>query len=70
MEDVIMAFIKNEKFEKEQWGTTTKVVECMSGYFEKDTKVKIIGVSPRGYDLEDEYGNKIYETGFCSFKPI
>ena len=26
--------------------------------FEKGTKVKIIGISYRGYDIEDEYGHK------------
>lgn len=37
-----------------------------AGYFEKLTKVKVIGKSYRGYDLEDEYGNRIIETGYNS----
>ena len=33
-------------------------------FLPKNTKVKIIGVSARGYDLVDEYGNKVIETGW------
>lgn len=49
---------------------TAKQVESLAGYFEKGTKVEIIGVSERGYDLQDEYGNRILETGFDSVKRI
>ncbi len=28
--------------------------------------VKVIGKSYRGYDLEDEYGNRVIETGYDS----
>ena len=45
---------------------TSRVVESLGGYFEKGTVVEIIGVSNRGYDLQDEYGNIILETGFDS----
>lgn len=31
-----------------------KKVDSCAGYFEKGTKVKVIGKSYRGYDLEDE----------------
>lgn len=43
-----------------------KKVDSCAGYFEKGTKVKVIGKSYRGYDLEDEYGNRIIETGYDS----
>ena len=64
-----MAFIKNKKrFEVGEWATTRRILRCGSGYFEKGTKVKVIGITYRGYDLEDEHGNTIYETGFDSIK--
>ena len=31
---------------------------------EKNSIVKIIGISERGYDIMDEVGNKVYEIGF------
>lgn len=49
---------------------TSRKVECLAGYFEEGTKVEIIGVSERGYDLQDEYGNRILETGFDSVRRI
>lgn len=37
------------------------------GYFETGTKVRVIARnSLRGYDLKDEDGNRIYDTGFDS----
>ena len=64
-----MAYVKNKNgFEVGEWATTKRKVECLSGYFEKGTKVKVIGKSSRGYDLEDEYGNKIIETGYDSIE--
>lgn len=53
-------------FEIGDWATTTKKVDSCAGYFEKGTKVKVIGKSYRGYDLEDEYGNRVIETGYDS----
>lgn len=41
-------------FEIGNWATTTKKLDSCAGYFEKGTKVKVIGKSYRGYDLEDE----------------
>ena len=62
-----MAYVRhNNGLEVGDWGTTNRVVDSCSGYFEKGTKVKIIGVSERGYDLMDEYGNRVIETGFDS----
>lgn len=50
-----MAYVKNKNgFEIGDWATTTKKVDSCAGYFEKGTKVKVIGKSYRGYDLEDE----------------
>lgn len=66
-----MAFVYNNR--NYPIGTrviTTKKVESCCGYFEVGTEVKITGISERGYDLEDEYGNKILETGFGSVRSM
>ena len=49
---------------------TRRIVDCFSGYFEKGTVVTVIGVSKRGYDLQDADGNRIIETGFDSIERI
>lgn len=50
-----MAYVKNKNgFEIGNWATTAKKLDSCAGYFEKGTKVKVIGISYRGYDLEDE----------------
>lgn len=47
------------------WVVTKKRHESMAGIFTKGTKVKIIDVDDmRGYAIEDEYGNKMYEIGW------
>lgn len=47
------------------WVVTKKRHESMAGIFTKGTKVKIIEVdNMRGYAIEDEYGNKMYEIGW------
>lgn len=47
------------------WVITSKRHESLSGIFTKGSKVKIIGIDPmRGYHIEDEYGNKMYEIGW------
>ena len=62
-----MAYIKNKNgFKIGDWAITTKKIDSCAGYFEKGTKVKVIGKSYRGYDLEDEYGNRVIETGYDS----
>lgn len=64
-----MAYVKNNNgFEVGDSVITTRKVDSMAGYFEKGTRVKIIGVSERGYDLQDEFENRVYETGFSSVK--
>ena len=60
-----MAYVKHG-IEVGDWAVTTRVVDSCAGYFEKGTPVKIIGVSERGYDLMDENGNRVIETGFNS----
>ena len=46
---------------------TTRRVTSSIGYFETGTKVRVIARdSLRGYDLEDEDGNRICDTGFDS----
>lgn len=66
-----MAYTKNEtkgKFRVGDWAVTVRRVESFIGYFEKGTKVKVIGKSMYGYDLEDENGNQITDTGFDSIE--
>lgn len=54
-----MAYVKNKNgFEIGEWAVTKKKVDSCAGYFEPGTKVRVIGKSYRGYDLEDEYGNQ------------
>ena len=66
-----MAYIANYiGFGQGQIVVTARRIESCAGYFEEGTKVEIIGVSERGYDLQDEYGNRIIETGFDSIKRI
>lgn len=63
----IMAYVKKQNgFEVGEWATTKRKVASCAGYFEKGTKVKVVGKSYRGYDLEDEYGNRVIETGYDS----
>lgn len=46
---------------------TKDYTSSLSGHFEPGTKVKITYVDEiRGYDLEDEEGNQLLETGFNS----
>lgn len=47
---------------------TRKKVDSCAGYFEPGIKVKVIGKSYRGYDLEDEFGNRVIETGYDSIE--
>lgn len=56
----------NKTFKIEDLVKTSRKIQCSARFFEKDTYVKIINISNRGYDLEDQFGNRIYETGFDS----
>lgn len=64
-----MAYVKNNNsVEVGEWVTTNKQVGTYAGYFESGTKVRVIGVSERGYDLMDEHGNRVIETGWDSVR--
>lgn len=43
--------------------TTIKHDSC-AGYFEIGTPVTVIGITERGYDIADDYGNRILEIGW------
>ena len=59
-----MAYISNKK-KIGDWVITNKRHESMAGIFTNGSKVKIIDIDPiRGYAIEDEYGNKMYEIGW------
>ena len=64
-----MAYIATKRNEKRNeigdWVITTKRHESMAGTFTMGSKVKIVDIDPiRGYDIEDERGNKMYEIGW------
>ena len=63
-----MAYIatkRNEMNEIGDWVITKKRHESMAGVFTKGSKVKIIDINLiRGYAIEDERGNKMYEIGW------
>ena len=60
-----MAFVNTtNKFSVGDEVTTTKKHESMSGYFEVGSEVTIIGIGDRGYDNEDNEGNRILEIGW------
>lgn len=60
-----MAYITSKNNKIGDWVITTKRHESMSGTFTTGSKVKIVDINPiRGYAIEDERGNKIYEIGW------
>ena len=60
-----MAYIATKGNEIGDWVITKKRHESTAGVFTKGSEVKIIGIDPiRGYDIEDEYGNKMYDIGW------
>ena len=60
-----MAYIATKRNEIGDWVLTKKRHESMAGTFTTGSKVKIIDINPiRGYDIEDECGNKMYEIGW------
>ena len=60
-----MAYIATKGNSIGDWVITKRRHESMAGVFTKGSKVKIIDNNPiRGYDIEDEYGNKMYEIGW------
>lgn len=74
-----MAYVKKERkvlnfiprrcrFKVGDWAVTRKKLKCEDGYFEKGTKVRVIGITAYGYDVADEHGNYVLDTGFHSIK--
>jgi hypothetical protein len=60
-----MAYIKAKTKKIGDWVVTTRVHSSLGGKFTRGSKVKIIGIEPiRGYDIEDEHGNRMYEIGW------
>ena len=71
-----MAFIKNSGIKKNDnikigdTVKTTKVFSSFAGKFEKGSIVKVVGIGDRGYDIEDEYGNRVTGIGWDGLKKI
>ena len=59
-----MAFIKYSSPSIGDWVVTKMEHANCAGYFEVGTKVKIINITERGYDIEDKKGNKVLEIGW------
>lgn len=59
-----MAFVKYKSIKTGDKVKTTVRHSNSAGYFEKGTIVKVIDITDRGYDIEDEEGNKILEIGW------
>ena len=60
-----MGFIKsNNGYNIGDIVVTARSHTCLAGTMEEGTIVKVIGMSERGYDIEDEEGNKVIEIGF------
>ena len=60
-----MAYIPKKTIEIGDWVITKKRHESLSGIFTKGSNVKIIDINPiRGYAIEDENGNRMYEIGW------
>jgi hypothetical protein len=73
--------MKYEEFVKNNFGEeyilevgdraiTTREVSCVARYFKEGTVVTIIDVSFKGYDLMDEHGNVIIETGWSNVRRL
>ena len=60
-----MAYITSKNNKIGDWVITTKRHESMAGTFTAGSKVKIVDINLiRGYAIEDEYGNKMYDIGW------
>lgn len=59
-----MAFVKYNSIKIGDVVKTTVKHSNFAGYLEEGTIVKIIDITDRGYDIEDEEGNKILEIGW------
>lgn len=60
-----MAWIERKSnYEVGDKTATTRIIGNFSGYFEVGTEVTIVGISERGYDIQDNEGHKIIECGW------
>jgi hypothetical protein len=59
-----MAFIKHSTPEIGDWVITKRTHTNSIGTMDVGTKVKIIGVGIRGYDIVDAEGNVVREIGW------
>ena len=50
------------------WRCTSKNIKSNAGALKEGTKVRVIGISKNGFDLEDEYGNRAFGCGLDCFK--
>ena len=51
-----------------EWGYTSKDIKTRTGMLEEGTKVRVIGISANGFDLEDEYRNCALGCGLDCFQ--
>lgn len=65
-----MAFVRNSDIKIGDTVKTTKVFSSFTGKFEKGSIVKVVGIGVRGYDIEDEYGNRVIEIGYDGLKKM
>jgi hypothetical protein len=59
-----MAYIPVSNIKVGEWLNTTKEHSSLSGTFDINSRVRVIGVSNRGYDIEDKNGNRMIEIGW------
>ena len=60
-----MAYIKHKNgYDIGEKTKTTVIHDSCAGYFEIGTEVTVIGVSERGYDIQDDEGNRVEEIGW------
>jgi len=59
-----MAYIKNKHIKIGDIVKLNKDYISCAGTFEKGTIVRITGCNERGFDIMDEFGNKMTEMGF------
>ena len=60
-----MAYVKHKNgFQVGDRTNTTIIHDSFAGYFEIGTEVEIIAIGDRGYDIQDNNGNKIREIGW------
>ena len=59
-----MAFIKHNTPDVGDWVTTKMTHTNCAGTMEVSTRVQIIGIGIRGYDIQDDEGNIVREIGW------